>query len=48
MGNDNTKPLGRVIGIDEGRIERHVSELVRGATRNINSAARGRTPPLGW
>lgn len=31
MGNDNTKPLGGVIGIDEGRIERHVSELVRGS-----------------
>ena len=29
MSKDTTKPLGKVIGIDEGRIERHVSELVR-------------------
>lgn len=31
MSKDTTKPLGKVIGIDEGRIERHVSELVRGS-----------------
>jgi len=29
MSKDTTKPLGKVIGIDEGRIERHVGELVR-------------------
>lgn len=31
MDKDTTKPLGKVIGIDEGRIDRHVRELVRGS-----------------
>jgi putative transposase len=29
VDKDTTKPLGNVIGIDAGRIDRHVSELVR-------------------
>ena len=29
MDKDTTKPLGNVIGIGAGRIDRHVSELVR-------------------
>jgi transposase-like protein len=31
MDDDTTKPLGKVIGIDEAKIDRHVSELVRGS-----------------
>jgi len=30
MENDNTKPLGRVIRIDESEIRGHLDEMVRG------------------
>ena len=38
MENDSTKPLGKVIRIDEGEIRGHLDEMVRGTVEEtLNS-----------